>query len=110
MKSKKTIEELDRMADSVMHYLDGEEVIATVDYDSTWFYVWLEPTWGFEDFCEETGGEMLAILGNLRRDLERRGVQQFRDLYSVNQWLISLCGDNEPAEFYYDQWMNVCGA
>lgn len=110
MKSKKTIDQLDRMTSSVMRYLEGEEVEVFVDWDSNWFYAWMEPTWGFEDFCEEVGGSMMTMLESLNADLDKLGVHQFYDLASLNEWIKQFCGDDEPAEFYFDDWMNVCGA
>ena len=110
MKSTKTISELDCMATSTMRFLEGEEVEANLDWEGRWFYVWLEPTWNFIDFCEEVGGSMMAQLERLNIDLVKMGVQQFYDLASVNEWLKQWCGDNEPAEFYLDDWGWICGA
>ena len=84
MKCDKTIDSLDRMAESTMRWLEGEEVTAYLDWDSRYFYVWFEPTWNFEDFCEEQGGHLLSMLSDLRHELEQIGVRRFYDLDSVN--------------------------
>lgn len=110
MKSTKKMEELDEMTSSVMRWGSGEEVICYLDWDERWFYLWIEPTWNFIDFCEETGGEMRELMEALNIELANMGVQQFYDLDSVNKFCASFCGDNEPAEFYIDEWGWVCGA
>ena len=104
----KTKAQLEDQASSVMRFLEGEEVIAYIDWDSTWYYVWLEPTWAFEDFCEEHE-DCLPMLENLREELDRIGVQNFGDLDGVNRFLRRYCGDDEPAEFYLDEYDNVVG-
>ena len=103
MKCDKTIDSLDRMAESTMRWLEGEEVTAYLDWDSRYFYVWFEPTWNFEDFCEEQGGHLLSMLSDLRHELEQIGVRRFYDLDSVNKFCEQHCGDNEPAMFYVDE-------
>lgn len=111
MRCDKTIDSLERMTESTMRWLDGEEVTAYLDWDSRYFYVWFEPTWSFEDFCEEQGGDMLTMLSDLRQELAQIGVQKFYDLSSVNDYLESYCGDNEPSMFYLDETLGVvCGA
>ena len=110
MKSKKKIVDLDYMCESTMRWGNGEEVVAYLDYDSKWFYVWFEPTWGFIDFCEETGGSMLSMLEELNIELVKLGVHQFYDLDSVNKFCANFCGDNEPSEFYLDSMGFVCWA
>lgn len=103
------------MCSSSMRWTSGEEVVAYLDWDDRWddrwFYVWIEPSSNFEDFCEEQGGELLTMLYDLRQELSQLGVQKFHDLSSVNDYLESHCGDNEPAMFYLDETLGVvCGA
>lgn len=107
MKSAKKVEELDYMASSSMRWLNGEEVTAFVDYDSRWYYVWFEPTWNFEDFCH--ANDLDYMLSDLEEEIGKIGVNQFYDLGSVNEFCEQYCGDNEPSEFYFDEYMNVCG-
>ena len=109
MKSNKKPEKLDRMCESTMVYLEGQEVTAWLDWDRRWFYVWLEPSTAFEDWCESNG--MDDLLTELEEDLAQIGVEQFYDLYYVNEFLKTLCGDSNPAAFYVDDALGmVCGA
>lgn len=107
-KSEKTILELDWQTSSVMRWLSGEEVIAYLDWDENRYYLWFEPTDNFADFCEEIEREDLLI--GLENDIAQIGVQSFYDLDSVNRFCKRYCGDEEPAEFYEDEWGNICGA
>ena len=111
MKCDKTIDSLDRMAESTMRWLEGEEVTAILDWDDRYYYVGFEPTSGFEDFAEEMGGHLLTMLADLRQELEKIGVNRFYDLDSVNEFCEQYCGDNEPSMFYVDDTFGwVCGA
>ena len=111
MKSKKTLEDLNPQTESVMRWGNGEEVVAYLDYDENWYYLWFEPTWGFIDFCEEIGGTMQTMLEDLNLELVKLGVNQFSDLDDVNAFCKRFCGDDEPAEFYIDElWHDVRGA
>lgn len=102
-------ENLDRMCESTMIFLEGQEVTAYLDWDNSYFYVWLEPSTSYEDFCEEI--ERDDMLGGLINDLAQIGVNRFYDLFFVNEFLKALCGDNNPAEFYLDDTLGcVCGA
>lgn len=101
MKSDKNIDTLEKMAESSMRWLDGEEVTVFLDWDDRSYYVWCEPTWNFEHYCEEQG--LLTLLSNLRQELDQIGVQQFFDLVSVNAFCRQYCGDNDPSEFYIDE-------
>ena len=108
MKSKKNPQNLDRMCESTMVYLEGQEVTARLDWDRKWFYVWLEPSVIWEDWCESNG--MNEMLTDLENDLARIGVEQFHDLYYVNEFLKTLCGDSNPAVFYIDDALGIiCG-
>ena len=110
-KSKKNVCELEEQASSVMRFLFGEEVLCSIDWDERYYYVWMEPTSAFCDFCEECGDpSMILALENVRESLRRLGVNQFCDLDGVNQFLYNCCGDDEPAEFYEDEFGNICGA
>lgn len=102
MKSTKKIEELDEQTSSVMRFLEGEEVVARLDWDNQRYYVWLEPTWNFEDFCEEIGRE--DMLTELQKELAEIGVHSFCDLDGVNQFCKRYCGDEDPAQFYWDEF------
>lgn len=110
MKSTKKHDDLNSYCTSVMRWGNGEEVEANLSWDDRWFYVWFEPTWGFIDWCEETGGSMQTMLEELNLELVKLGVHQFSDLDDLNAFCESFCGDDEPAEFYTDEWDNVCGA
>lgn len=97
-------------AESPMVWLDGEEVRANLSWDERFFYLWFEVAPVFEDFCEDIGGHMLAMLEELRAELEKIGVRKFGCLESVNDFCKSKCGDNCPANFYYDDIVEtVCG-
>lgn len=102
MKSKKSKDELSDQTSSVMRWLDGEEVVARLDWDERYYYVWFEPTFNFEDFCEEIGRE--DMLTELEAELDRIGVNQFCELESVNEFCKRYCGDDEPAHFYWDEF------
>lgn len=108
MKSNKKEDDLEEFCTSVMRYLEGEEVVAGLSWDASWYYVWMYPTSNFEDFCEEIERDDLLI--GLENDLAQIGVNQFCDLEGVNDFLRRYCGDDEPAEFYEDDWGNICGA
>jgi len=107
MKSTKTVSKCVEQTCSTMVYLEGQEVKVCLDWDSRRFYVWMEPSWVFEDFCNDYGHE--DSLNDLRADLEKIGVHEFVTLDSVNAFCKQYCGDNEPASFYYDEWGNVDG-
>jgi hypothetical protein len=116
--SRKKTEDLEEMASSTMRWGSGEEVIAHLDWDERVFYLWLEPTSGFEAWCEEVqeregDDSMMKMLEELREELDRIGVQLFGSLESVNSYLKIKCGSDDPydrAEFYEDDWGNICGA
>ena len=100
---------LDRMCESTMIYLDGQEVTAWLDWDRNYFYVWLEPSTSFEDWCESNERDDLLVC--LENDLAQIGVNRYHDLFFVNEFLKALCFDNNPAEFYVDDTLGcVCGA
>lgn len=116
--SKKKIEDLEEMASSSMRWGSGEEVVAHLDWDEYLYYLWFEPTSGFEDWCEEllereSDDSMMKMLEELREELSRIGVRTFDSLESVNSYCESKCGSDDPydrAEFYVDDWGNICGA
>jgi len=108
MNSKKEREPFDWQTSSVMRWLSGEEVIAYLDWDENRYYLRFEPTGNFEDFCKEIGREDMLI--GLENELAQIGVQSFYDLDSVNKFCERYCGDEDPAEFYEDEWGNICGA
>ena len=116
--SKKKIEDLEEMASSSMRWGSGEEVVAHLDWDERLYYLWFEPAPCFEDWCEEVmereGDDgMMNMLKELREELDRIGVQTFCMLESVNEYCKSKCGSDDPydrAEFYEDDWGNICGA
>lgn len=111
MKTNLNSMDMDWMCSSSMRWLEGEEVVAYLDCDEQCYYLWIEPSSNFEDFCEEQGGDMLTMLSDLRQELAQLGVQKFYDLSSVNDYLESYCGDNEPSMFYLDETLGVvCGA
>ena len=111
-KSKKTKYDMtDWATSSVMRWSSGEEVIAYLDWDETRYYLWFEPTDLFTDFCAEIGREDMYIA--LNNELEQIGVQEFRLLNSVNEFCKQHCGSDDPydcAEFYEDDFGNICGA
>lgn len=110
-KSKKNIADLDWQTSSAMRWLSGEEVIAYLDWDERRYYLWFEPSTSFADFCEEIDREDMLI--GLQNELAQIGVQEFCDLDSVNSYCESKCGSDDPydrAEFYEDEWGNICGA
>lgn len=111
MKSKKTVEQLEWQTSSVMRWLSGEEVVAYLDWDEDRFYLWFEPSDSFADFCAEIERDDLLI--GLQNEIAQIGVQEFRDLDSVNEFSRRYCGSDDPydmAEFYWDEWNNICGA
>lgn len=116
--SKKKFEDLEEMASSTMRWGSGEEVVAHLDWDEWLYYLWFEPTYGFEAWCEELleregDDSMMKMLEELRAELANIGVQEFYDLVSVNEYCKGKCGSNDPydrAEFYVDDWGNICGA
>lgn len=118
MKSKKTIDELEVYCESTMRWGSGEVVCAYLSWDELKYYLWFEPTSGFEDWCEELleregDDSMMKMLEELREELSRIGVQTFDSLESVNEYCKSNCGSDDPydrAEFYEDDWGNICGA
>ncbi len=97
----KTKDQLEEQTSSVMRFLEGEEVRVCLDWDSSRYYVWMEPTWNFESFCEDNG--LSVLLDGLKYELTRIGVQTFCDLDGVNSFCARCCGDDEPAEFIYDE-------
>ena len=110
-KSKKQISEMDWMVTSSMRWGSGEEVIAYLDWDESKYYLWFEPTFNFEDFCEEIGRDDLLI--GLQNELAQIGVQEFYDLESVNEYCKRQCGSDDPydcAYFYEDELVGICGA
>ena len=116
--SKKKIEDLEEMASSTMRWGSGEEVVAHLDWDERLFYLWFEPTDGFVEWCEEVkekdgDDHLMQLLTELRAELDRIGVQTFCFLESVNSYCKNKCGSDDPydcAEFYEDDWGNICGA
>lgn len=102
MKSKKTIDELEAMTDSVMRWGSGEEVIAHLDWDSKRYYLWFEPTDNFLDWAEENP-DIAYMVDELNAELEQIGVQEFCDLDGVNAFCKRYCGDEDPAMFYIDE-------
>lgn len=118
MKSKKNTAELDWQTSSVMRWGSGEEVVAYLDWDERRYYLWFEPTDFFVDWCEEVlrgygDDSMMQMLDALNEELAQIGVQEFCDLDSVNSYCESKCGSDDPydrAEFYEDEWGNICGA
>ncbi len=112
MKSKKTVEQLEEMVDSVMRWGCGEEVVAHLDWDERAWYLWFEPTSNEIDWCEQNP-DLAPVLENLEKELADVGVQEFYDLDSVNAYCKRQCGSDDPydcAEFYEDEWGNICGA
>ena len=110
-KSKKTIDELDWQTSSSMRWDSGEEVVAYLDWDDSRYYLWFEPSDSFADFCKEIEREDMLI--GLQNELWQIGVQEFYDLDSVNSYCESKCGSDDPfdrAEFYENEWGNICGA
>lgn len=106
----KTLENVYCQTSSVMRFLEGEEVSANLDWDDNFYYLWFEPTWQFEDFCESNGVDMLEQLNRLRAEIDRIGMKCFCDLEAVNRFCERYCGDDEPAGFYYDEILEtVCG-
>lgn len=101
MKSTKSVNDLTSECESTMRWGGGEEVICRLDWDRNYFYLWIEPTWGFEDFCEAEG--LSNLLEELNAELEKIGVQQFCSIDEVNSYLEDLCGDDDPAYFYEDE-------
>lgn len=118
MKSKKTIDELEIYCESTMRWGSGEVVCAYLSWDELKYYLWFEPTIGFEELCEEVlerehDDSMMKLLDELRAELANIGVQEFYDLVSVNEYCEGKCGSNDPydrAEFYVDDWGSICGA
>jgi len=113
MKSKMPVSDLNPVCTSVQRFINGEEIVCNLDWDDRWYYVWMEPTYGWESFCEECGDpSMLLNLEALRGVLQNSiGVHQFSDLDGVNRFCDGFCGDDEPAEFYEDELLgNICGA
>lgn len=100
MKSEKTVDELEQMyaISSSMINLEGYEVVAFLDWDERWYYVWFEPASHEIEFCEENG--YTKELEELQKELDDMGVHQFYELEDVNKYLKDYCGDNEPAEFW----------
>jgi hypothetical protein len=118
MKSKKNVADLNWKTSSVMRWGSGEEVIAYLDWDERRYYLWFEPTDNFTDWCEEVlrgygDDRMMQMLDALTEELARIGVQEFCDLESVNKFCKKYCGSDDLydcAEFYEDDWGNICGA
>jgi len=118
MKSKKTMDELEIYCESTMRWGSGEVVCAYLSWDERRYYLWFEPTIGFEEWCEEVlerdgSDSMMKMLTELREELSRIGVQEFCDLDGVNSYCKNKCGSDDPfdcAEFYEDEWGNICGA
>lgn len=111
MKTYKNPTELESMAESVKVYLDGQEIVAHIDWDPVHYYIWLTPSDSFEEFCEEIERDDLLI--GLENDLAQYGVQTFDTLEEVNAFLRRICGDNNPAMFYTDDVFGeemICGA
>lgn len=102
MKCEKKATELNWQTSSVMRWLEGEEVIAYLDWDDRYYYVWFEPTWMFEDFCKENNREDMLI--SLESELNQIGVNKFYDLDDVNSMCKKYCGDDEPAQFNWNEF------
>ena len=110
VKSKKNIADLDWQTSSVMRWDCGQEVIAYLDWDDRRYYLWFEPTDNFTDWVEECGGELDELMRDLLADIQKIGVQEFCELESVNEFCKQFCGDDEPAFFYEDALVGICGA
>ena len=98
------LEQYEDYAQSSQRWLDGEEAIAFLSWDSRFFYLWFDVAASFEDFCEEQGGHLLDMLSDFRKELESIGVKKFGCLESVNDFCKNKCGDNDPATFFYDDF------
>ena len=110
MKSKKTKEQLEEYASSVMRWDSGVEVIAYLSWDQRAWYLWFEPTDNFLDWIEEQT-DVAYLLEDLNDDLGKIGVQEFYDLDDVNKFCKDFCGDDDPAYFYEDELLGgICGA
>lgn len=112
-KSKKLISDLDWQTSSTMRWLEGQEVIAYLDWDEHRYYLWFEPSSNFYDWVEECAGELDDCMARVENEIDKIGVQEFCDLESVNQFCKWYCGSDDPydcAEFYEDEWGNICGA
>lgn len=113
---KKTIADMtDYYAESVMRWGGGEEVHAYLWWDKNSFWLWFEPTDNFESWCEEVmekehDDSLMHLLSDLREELNRIGVIPCGDLDSVNSVCKRYCGDNDPAYFYEDELLGICGA
>ena len=118
MKSKKTWEEVDWQSCSAMRWVCGEEVNAFLDWDERRYYLWFEPTYGFEMWCAEVcekehNNNLMELLSELKEQLNDIGIQEFCDLEAVNEFCKQFCGSDDPydcAEFYEDEWGNIRGA
>lgn len=110
MKTNKKAENLERCNESTMIFTTGEEVTAYLDWESDRYeyYVWLEPSASFANFCEEIERDDLLI--GLENDLAQIGVHKFGTLDEVNEHLRKYCGDDNPAMFYLDEDYFICGA
>ena len=115
MKSKKTWDDVDWQTSSVMRWCCGEEVIAYLDWDERRYYLWFEPTDNFEMWCEEVlekenDDSLMELLAELKEQLNDIHIQEFCTLEAVNEFCKQFCGDNEPAFFYEDETLGICGA
>ena len=108
--SNKKPEDLYPIVESSMRWESGEEVVAKLDWDECRFYLWFEPSYSFECFCEEIGREDLLV--GLKNNLAQIGVKIFFDLEDVNEYCKDKCGSDDPydcARFYKDEWGDICG-
>ena len=108
---KELVEVTGSYCESAMRWLDGEEVIANLYWDDDAFYLWFEPSDAFADWCREIDRE--DMLGGLENELAQIGRVICYDLDSVNEFCKRYCGSDDPfdrAEFYEDEWGNICGA
>ena len=108
-------EDLDWQCSSTMRWGRGEEVDAYLDWDEDRYYLWFEETDNFIGWCEETlekdgDSSQMEMLNELREELAKIGVREFYSLESVNEYCADMCGDNEPAFFYEDDLLGICGA
>lgn len=108
-------EDLDWQTSSTMRWGSGEEVVAYLDWDENCYYLWFEETDNFIGWCEEVlekygDASQMEILEELRQELSKIGVKEFISLEAVNEYCKSMCGDNDPAYFYEDDLLGICGA
>lgn len=108
---KELVETYGSYCDSTMRWLSGEEVVAHLFWDDDAYYLWFEASDGFSEWCEEIDREDMLI--GLENELAQIGRVICYDLDSVNEYCKRYCGSDDPfdrAEFYEDDWGNICGA